>query len=151
MKMVTPEAAKVLVQGLVISKLAYCNVLLLGVSDQQLIKLHKIQNLGCCVFNNLGKYDHATDSMKDLHWLKVPECIQFKALGTVYQCVNVLAPSLVKDLLNLDLNRKSLRWKHKESFQYHGEGCRKLEIPPSDILDQGYGMMYHNTKGMQKL
>ena len=33
--MVTPEAAKALVQGLVIGKLDYCNTLLLGVSDQQ--------------------------------------------------------------------------------------------------------------------
>ena len=65
--------------------------------------------MGYHVINNLGKYDHVTDSMKDLHWLKVPECIRFKALVTVYQCVNDLAPSFVKDLLNLDLNRKSLR------------------------------------------
>ena len=33
-KMVTPEAAKVLMQGLVISTLDYCNALLLGVSGQ---------------------------------------------------------------------------------------------------------------------
>ena len=45
-----------------------------------------------------------------IHWLKVPECIQFKALVTVYQCVNDLAPSFVKDLLNLDLNRKSFKF-----------------------------------------
>ena len=65
--MVTPEAAKVLVQGAVISKLDYCNALLLGVSDQQLNKLQKIQNMWYHVINNLWKYDHVTDSMKDLH------------------------------------------------------------------------------------
>ena len=98
-----------LVQGIVISKLDYCNALLLRVSDQQLNKLQKIQDMGSNVINNLGKYNHVTDHMKDLHWLKVPECIQFKALVTVYQYVNDLAASFVKDLLNLDLNRKSLR------------------------------------------
>ena len=97
-----------LMQGLVISKLDYCNALLLGVSDQQLNKLMKIQNMGSHVINHLGKYDHVTGSLKDLHWLKVPECIQFKAFVTVYQCINDLAPSFVKDPLNLDLNSMSL-------------------------------------------
>ena len=64
--MVTLEAAKVGVQGLVISKLDYCNAVLLGVFDQQLNKLQKIQNMGSHVFNNLGKYNHVNDSMKDL-------------------------------------------------------------------------------------
>ena len=108
-KIITPEGAKILVQGLVISNLDYCNTLLLGVSDQQLSKLQKIQNMGCHVINKLGKYDHVTDSMTDLHWLKVTACIQYKALVTVYQCVNDLTPSFVKDLLNVDLHRKSLK------------------------------------------
>ena len=107
--MVAPEAAKVLMQGLMISKLDYCNALLLGVSDRQLNKHQKIQNMGCHVIDNLGKYDQVTDSMKDLHWLKMPEHSQFKTLITVYQCVNDLAPSFVKDLLNLDLSKKSFR------------------------------------------
>ena len=107
--LLTPEAAKVIVQGLVISRLDYCNVLLLGVADQQLRKLQMIQNMGCRIINNLRKYDHVSDAMKDLHWLKVPERIQFKVLVTMYQCVNNLAPSFLSELLDLHHNRKSLR------------------------------------------
>ena len=35
--LLTPEAAKIIIQGLVISKLDYCNGLLLGVSAHQLM------------------------------------------------------------------------------------------------------------------
>ena len=47
--------------------------------------------------------------MKDLHWLKIPEHIQFKVLVTIYQCVNGLAPSSLMDLLELNLMRRNLR------------------------------------------
>ena len=45
--LLTPEVAKIIVQGLVISKLDYCNGLLLGISNHQLNKLQIVQNMGC--------------------------------------------------------------------------------------------------------
>ena len=65
--------------------------------------------MGCRVIKNLRKFDHITEAMKDLHWLKIPEHIQFKFLVTIYQCVNGLAPSFLIDLLNLNLRRRNLR------------------------------------------
>ena len=76
--LLTPEVAKIIVQGLVISKLDYCNGLLLGISNHQLNKLQIVQNMGCRVIKNLRKFDHITEAIKDLHWLKIPEHIQFK-------------------------------------------------------------------------
>ena len=107
--LLTPEAAKIIVQGLVISKLDYCNGLLLGISNHQLNKLQIVQNMGCRVIKTLRKFDHITEAMKDLHWLKIPEHIQFKVLVTIYQCVNGLAPSFLIDLLDLNLMRRNLR------------------------------------------
>ena len=107
--LLTPEATKIIVQGLVISKLDYCNELLLGISNHQLNKLQTVQNMGCRVIKSLRKFDHITEAMKDLHWLKIPECIQFKVLVTIYQCVNGLAPSFLIDLLDLNLMRRDLR------------------------------------------
>ena len=83
--LLTPEVAKIIVQGLVISKLDYCNGLLLGISNHQLNKLQIVQNMDCRVIKNLRKFDHITEAMKDLHWLKIPEHIQFKVLVTIYQ------------------------------------------------------------------
>ena len=47
--------------------------------------------------------------MKDLHWLKIPERIQFKVLVIICQCLNGLAPSFLMDLLDLNLMRRNLR------------------------------------------
>ena len=75
--LLTPEAAKIIIQGLVISKLDYCNELFLGVSAHQMNKLQVVQNMCCRKIKNLRKYEHRTDAMKDLHWLKIPQNIQF--------------------------------------------------------------------------
>ena len=80
-----------------------------SLSNHQLNKLQIVQNMGCRVIKNLRKFDHITEAMKDLHWLKIPEHIQFKVLVTIYQCVNGLAPSFLIDLLDLNLMRRNLR------------------------------------------
>ena len=70
--LLTPEVAKIIIQGLVISKLDCCNGLLLGASNCQLNNLQIVQNMGCRVIKNLRKFDHIAEAMKDLHWLKIP-------------------------------------------------------------------------------
>ena len=95
LELVNTRSSKIIIQGLVISKLDYCNGLLLGVSAHQINKLHIVQNMCCRPIKNLRKYDHISDAMKDLHWLKIPQCIQFKILVTIYQCVNGMAPPFV--------------------------------------------------------
>ena len=85
-----------------------CNGLLLGIPNQ-LNKLEIVQNMDCRVIKNLRKFDHITEAMKDLHWLKIPEHIQSKVLVKIYQCVNGLAPSFLIDLLDLNLMRRNLR------------------------------------------
>ena len=92
---------------LVISKLHYHNGLLLGALAHQLNKLQIVQNVCCTTIKNLRKYDHMSDAMKDLHWLKIPQHIQFKVLVTIYQCVNGIAPPFVINLLDLNLTRKN--------------------------------------------
>ena len=53
--LLTPKVAKIIIQGLVTSKLDYCNWLLFGVSNHQLNKLQIVQNMGCRVIKNLKK------------------------------------------------------------------------------------------------
>ena len=47
------ETTKILMQTLVLSKLDYCNSLLIGVNEYNLNKLQRIQNMACQVINNL--------------------------------------------------------------------------------------------------
>jgi len=38
------------------------------------------------------KYDHVTQLLKDLHWLRVPERITYKLCALTFRCLNDLAP-----------------------------------------------------------
>ena len=61
------DTCKTLMQALVLSKLDYCNSLLLGMPKYLLHHLQKIQNMANRVINNCRKYDSVTEDMKNLH------------------------------------------------------------------------------------
>ena len=69
--LIDEEMTKTLIQALFLSKLDYCNSLLIGTSEYNLEKLQRIQNMSCQVINNLKKYDNITNHLQDLHWLKI--------------------------------------------------------------------------------
>ena len=62
-------------QALVLGKLNYWNSLLMGMTDYNLDKLQKIQNMVCRMIFKLRKYNHVSDHLSQLHWLKVRQCI----------------------------------------------------------------------------
>ena len=72
------DTCKIQVQALVLAKVDYCNSLLLGSSMYMLQRLHKIQNMGAQVINHERKYDHISQDIQELHWLKTPKQIQHK-------------------------------------------------------------------------
>ena len=65
------DTAKIVVQALILSKLDYCNSLLVGTPKCHLSCLQCVQNMACRVVCNLRKFDHVSPSMYSLHWLKV--------------------------------------------------------------------------------
>ena len=94
-----------LMQALVLSKLDYCNSLLLGMPKYLLHHLQKIQNMASRVINNHRKYDSVMEDMKNLHWLKIPEHIDYKVAVLIFQCINNQARTYLKALLNINHNR----------------------------------------------
>lgn len=45
------------------------------------------------------KYDHITPLLRDLHWLRIPERIDFRLSVLVYRCQHGQAPSYLADQL----------------------------------------------------
>ena len=92
-----------------ISKLDYCNSLLLGSAQYQLDKLQCIQNIACHVVTNLRKYDHITVSMRNLHWLRIRGRITFKVALLVYKagCGNL--PQYLSELFIKHRPSRALR------------------------------------------
>ena len=96
---ITYQSAQIIVQLLILSKLDYCNSLLAGIANIHLDKLQLIQNMACTVIFNLCKYDHVSDQLRSLHWLKVCERIVYKIAHLIYTCMHGLAPQYLIDLL----------------------------------------------------
>ena len=65
------ESTKTIIQALVMSKLDYCNSLLLGSADYQLNKIQHIQNMAFRIVCNLCKFDHVTPSMPQGMFIQV--------------------------------------------------------------------------------
>jgi len=46
------------------------------------------------------KYDHVTPLLRELHWLRVPECITFRLATLAYRCQHNMAPHYLAVQLN---------------------------------------------------
>jgi hypothetical protein len=78
------DAARTLVQSLVISRLEYCNGLLLNISAELASKLQIVLNAAARLVTRTRKYEHTTPVLMDLHWLPVRARVEFKVQTTVY-------------------------------------------------------------------
>ena len=78
-----------LVASMITSTLDYCNATFAGVADEQ------IQNNAARLILKTSKHDHVTPLLKELHWLPVTYCIQYKlATLTVRYFDGTLPPYL---------------------------------------------------------
>ncbi|KAK3551897.1 hypothetical protein QTP70_031559 [Hemibagrus guttatus] len=93
------QATQVLVQSLVISRLDYCNSLLVGLPLNAIRPLQMIQNAAARLVFNLPKFSHTTPLLRSLHWLPVAARIRFKTLMLAYKAKNGPAPSYLKALV----------------------------------------------------
>ena len=57
----------------------------------------------------VGKHDHVTPLLKQLHWLPVEQRITFKVLLLVFKCLNGKAPAYLSELLEVYVPPRSLR------------------------------------------
>ena len=93
------DTTKLLVNSLVTSRIDYCNSLLVGTAKYNLNKLQKLQNMSCRVIKCLKKYDHISEQLAELHWLRIPERVDFKLACFAFKCVHEEAPSYLQDCL----------------------------------------------------
>ena len=88
----TTDAAKILIQAYVMSKIDYCSSLLYGIPDKLLNRIQRIQNYAARVVLRLHKFSHITPALAIQHWLPVNRRIDFKIALLVYKALNGQAP-----------------------------------------------------------
>ena len=94
------DTAKMIIQALIMSKLDYSNPALLGSAKYELDKFQQIQNMVCRVVRDLRIYDHISDHLKSLQWLKIREGIAYKVAMLVFKCKVGTAPGCLIDLID---------------------------------------------------
>ena len=67
-----------LVVSLVMPQLDYGNATLAGLPASQLRRLQSVLNTAARLIHRSSRYEHVTPMLRDLHWLRSRECIDFK-------------------------------------------------------------------------
>ena len=81
-------AASRAIQATVISRLDYCNSLLLGSSKANMDRLQKAQNSAARLLSRTSKRAHISPIPWELHWLPVRHRVTFKVLVQVYRILH---------------------------------------------------------------
>ena len=68
-----------------LSRLDYGNATLAGLLGNQLDRLQSVMNAAGRLVCSARKYEHITPLLRDLHWLRVPERIEFKLSVLIYR------------------------------------------------------------------
>jgi Reverse transcriptase (RNA-dependent DNA polymerase) len=92
------EAAKSAVAAFVTCKVDGCNSLLAGAPQCLLDGLQSVLNAAARLLCNRRKYDHVTPLLRDvLHWLPVPQRIEYKLCLLVFKSLRGMAPDYLHE------------------------------------------------------
>ena len=142
------DAARTLVNSLVVSKIDHCNCLLAGTPINLTDKLQSVMNAAARIVCGLKKYDHITSHMRDsLHWLRVPQRVTFKLCLLTYKSLHSCAPDYLTELCNPVARSEPRR-------RLRSAAVGDLIIPrtttsfsdaPSHTLDLMHGTVFHRS------
>ena len=85
-KFLSREHRQRLVSAVILSRIDYCNAILVRLPDVSLLPLRRVLNAAARFINELGPRDHVSQMLRELHWLPIRECIEFK-LGTMMKVI----------------------------------------------------------------
>ena len=107
----TFEATKTLVTSCihVLSRLDYCNSLLIGCPQTLLRPLQQVQNSAAKLIYKSRRSTHCTPLLKELHWLPIVQRIKYKAACLCYHVITGTAPQYLSDIFQIYAPSRSLR------------------------------------------
>jgi len=89
---VTRPVLQSLVSSLVLSRLDYGSATLAGLPARQTNRLQSVLNAAARLVHSARKYDHITPLLCDLHWLRVPQRIEYRLAVHAFRCLHDMSP-----------------------------------------------------------
>ena len=105
----TEEATKTLVTSCILSRLDYCNSLLIGCPSTTIQPLQTVQNIAARLIFKSKKIQHCTPLLHKLHWLPVEMRIKYKVCCLCFKIISGTAPLYLSELLHFYTPARTLR------------------------------------------
>ena len=105
----TDEATETFVTSCALSRLDYCNSLLMGCPLSVIQPLQKVQNSAARLIFKAPHHQPCTPLLKELHWLPVSERINYKVACMCYNSLTGVGPSYLTELLHIYTPSRTLR------------------------------------------
>ncbi len=122
----TQNAAQLLVQALVISRLDYCNAVVAGLPSCTITPVQMIHNAAARLVFSEPKRAHVTPLFVSLQWLPVAAHIKFKTLMLVYRTATGSASSYFHSLMTIYISSRSLRSASERRLVVQSQICTKI-------------------------
>ena len=103
---------KQLVCPLILSRIDYCNSILIGLPASSTAPLQRLQNVAARLVMGLRARDHVTSALTSLHWLPILSRIQYKVALMMFLIHTNQCPSYLSNIvipLHSNPSRQRLR------------------------------------------
>ena len=105
----TEYAAKTLVTSYILSRLDYCNCLLMGTPNFVIQLLQEIQNFAPRLVLLAPSHHHSVPLLEKPHWLPISKRIKYKAAYMCFIAINGSGPAYLSELLHAYTPSRTLR------------------------------------------
>ena len=116
--------------SLVLTRLDDGNATLAGVASNQHDRLQSVMNAAARLVCSARKCDHITPLIRDLHWLRMPQRIEFKLAVLAFRCLHGMSPPYLARELRRVADMDSRR-------QLRSASTLELNIPPARRVTVG--------------
>jgi len=130
-----------LIISLVLPRLDYGNATLVGSPSYMFDKLQSVLNAAARLIFSKRRFESVTPLLRDLHWLRVPQRVEYRLSVIVYRCLRNLAPEYLRDELRRVADTSS-------GQRLRSSSTSALLVPPtrlSTVGDRAFPMLLHTS------